>query len=286
MNLHDFFTITNWWGKILGACFGYLCAGPLGSLFGILIGNFFDKGLVNHFTDPYLSYHAVGNKAAQQLFIDTTFSVMGYIAKSDGRVSQQEIELAKQLMHEIRLSYPQKKRAEQVFNAGKSPTFKLNPVLLQFLNAFRDNAELLRLFADIQYKVAQVDGLSAKKILLLDTIFSALGFAPLNQQYRFYEDFSYTAYQNHQHYQNHQQQNQYYQPRSSSNNLEHAYALLAVTASSNQQEVKKAYRRLVSKNHPDKLAAQGLSEAQIKTANEKTQKIMRAYELICKSKGW
>ncbi len=53
-----------------------------------------------------------------------------------------------------------------------------------------------------------------------------------------------------------------------------------------KQEVKKAYRRLLSRNHPDKLIAQGLPEAMIKVANEKTQKIMKAYELICRSKGW
>ena len=70
------------------------------------------------------------------------------------------------------------------------------------------------------------------------------------------------------------------------NNLDHAYALIEVNPKSSKQEVKKAYRRLISRNHPDKLIAQGLPEEMIKIANEKTQKIMKAYELICKTKGW
>ncbi len=50
--------------------------------------------------------------------------------------------------------------------------------------------------------------------------------------------------------------------------------------------MKRAYRRLISRNHPDKLIAQGLPEEMIKIANDKTQKITKAYEQICTSKGW
>lgn len=301
MNLRDFFTLSTWWGKLLGACFGYLSAGPIGAIFGILVGNFFDRGLSNHFANPHFLYHAEKRKAVQKIFFEATFTIMGHIAKADGRVSEQEIKMAQLLMTEMQLSREQKNLAQRLFNEGKQTHFKLDHFLGQLQKACKDNRDLLKLFVDIQYRASQVDGLSTKKIQALDIIFARLGFAPLHQQYRFYEDFSYTSYHNYQEHQKQERQQQqhkkqhsyssssrqhYYKPGSSVNNLDHAYALLEINSNSNKQEVKKAYRRLLSRNHPDKLISQGLPEEMIKLANEKTQKIMKAYELVCKSKGW
>lgn len=314
MNFLEFFTKNGWWGKILGAIFGYLAAGPSGALLGILLGNFFDKGLASHFSNPHLLYHTEKRELVQKIFFESTFSVMGHIAKADGYVSTQEINMAKLLMDEMRLSKNQKDLAKRLFNEGKQPTFKLDMVLIPLKRACRDNHELLKLFIDIQYRAAQVDGLSIKKIKTLDTIFANLGFAPLHQQYRFYEDFNQTSYsqpyqqsepeteqpssssqqqqQQRQQYQRQQQQNQqrkqnYTNYRANpQNHLAHAYALIEVDPSTSKQDVKKAYRRLLSRNHPDKLIAQGLPEEMIKIANDKTHKIMKAYELICESKGW
>ena len=54
--------------------------------------------------------------------------------------------------------------------------------------------------------------------------------------------------------------------------------------SENDADLKKAYRRLMSQHHPDKLVAKGLPEQLIKDATEKTQQIKAAYELIRKSR--
>lgn len=293
MNLREFFTTNTWWGKILGGFFGYLTAGPMGALLGILIGNLFDKGLSGHFSNPHLLYHTEKRKEVQKLFFESTFQVMGHIAKADGRVSKKEIEMAQLLMSELGLGAEQTLQAKKLFTEGKDTHFNLNSILAQLLNACRDNRELLKLFVDIQYRAAQVDGLTAKKIKALDVIFSRLGFAPLHKQYRFYEEFGSRNYEQEE---PQPKQNQYNQNKSSShqnrtyqrpqNHLAHAYALLEVSPEATKQEVKSAYRRQMSRNHPDKLIAQGLPEAMIKIANDKTQKILKAYELICSSKGW
>lgn len=294
MNLRDFFVVTTWWGKILGAFFGYLTGGPLGAFFGILVGNFFDRGLISYYSNPHWLYHAEKQKAVQKAFFETTFSIMGHIAKSDGRVSEQEIKMAKLLMNEMKLSKAQKDLAKRLFNEGKQPHFNVSFALTQLQTICRDNRELLKLFVDIQYRAAQVDGLSTQKIQALDNIFSHLGFAPLHKQYRFYEDFGYYYQQHKQAYQ-HQQRDQhsssskeqyYYKPQYQPNALEHAFALLEVSPNANKQDVRRAYRRLLSRNHPDKLIAQGLPEEMIKLANDKTHNIMKAYELICETKGW
>ena len=64
------------------------------------------------------------------------------------------------------------------------------------------------------------------------------------------------------------------------NALETAYKALGIEESVTDQELKKAYRRLMSQNHPDKLIGQGMPEDMIKVATEKSKEIQKAYELI------
>jgi DnaJ like chaperone protein len=288
MNSRQFFTTHTWWGKVIGAFLGYMIAGPVGAFFGILIGNFFDKGLFEHFSRPHWHYHAEKREAVQRTFFEATFKIMGHIAKADGRVSEHEIQMAKLLMEEMGLSHAQIKTAQNYFNEGKNSNFNLKLMLTTLREALHDNPELLKLFIDIQYRAAKVDGLSFKKQEALNTILRALGFASLSQQYQFFEDFAnYVRYRQQQSSssQSRDYQKQYQRP-ASHHTLDQAYAILDVSTSATKQEVKRAYRQLISRNHPDKLIAQGLPESMIKIANEKTQAITKAYEQICESKGW
>ena len=278
MYLRRFFIQKTWWGKLLGAFLGFLIAGPAGAFFGILIGNFFDRGLNEHFSNPYWYFHAEKNAAAKTLFLESVFSVMGHVAKADGRVSEREIELARTLMHDMGLNQKQKKTAQQFFNEGKKPDFKLKQILTFLQNGLAHNPELLKLFVDIQYRTAQMDGLSEQKIQLMNIILNYLRFAPMHEQSRFQDDFFRDTTQQHN--------KNYEQPRPHNNTLAGAYTVLQIDPNSTKQEVKRAYRRLISRNHPDKLIAQGLSKDKIKIANEKTQIIRKAYEQICESKGW
>ena len=63
-----------------------------------------------------------------------------------------------------------------------------------------------------------------------------------------------------------------------------AYAILEVTPDASDDEIKKAYRRMAMKHHPDKL--RDLGEAYQKSAQEKFVKIQEAYELIKKERGF
>jgi DnaJ like chaperone protein len=284
MNYRQFFTTNQWWGKLIGCLLGYLMArSPVGALIGIIIGNFFDRGLAQHFSNIHSSYHEEKRKAVQKIFFEATFTVMGHVAKADGRVSELEIEEARKMMDEMRLSREQKQQAKELFNRGKKEEFDLYPLLTSLQNACRDNLELLKLFIDIQYRYAQVDGLSEKKLTILDTVFKRLGFAPLNQQYRFYEDFNKAYTRNRQRYYSAYER---FTTPNDQTSLTQAYAILEINPTASKQEVKRAYRRLISKNHPDKLIAKGLPESMIKIANDKTQKITKAYEQICTAKGW
>lgn len=294
MNLRDIINASTWWGKIAGAFFGYLMAGPVGAIVGIIIGNLFDRGLHQHFSRPHWSYHSERRQAVQKVFFQATFLVLGHVAKADGRVSAEEINMAKGIMEEMRLSKEQKKEAKRLFTKGKQPDFNLGRILTHLREACHDNPDLLRLFIDIQYRAAQIDGLSESKINALNMIFQRMGFAPLYRQYKFYEDFGEnyqkTRSQGQYQYQNHQRRQSYSnstnQQAGRHTTLAQAYAILEVSESASKSEVKRAYRKLMSRNHPDKLIAQGLPEEMIKIATNKTQLISKAYDQICQSKGW
>ena len=65
--------------------------------------------------------------------------------------------------------------------------------------------------------------------------------------------------------------------------LTQAYKILGVSKGSSEAEIKKAYRRLMSQHHPDKLVSKGLPDEMVALATEKTQEIRKAYDTIKKS---
>ncbi len=86
----------SWLGKVVGGTFGFFMGGPLGAIFGASLGHQFDEGLEGLGTDEQLNpgdQHRV-----QMAFFTATFSVMGHIAKADGKVTTAEIDLAKHLI--------------------------------------------------------------------------------------------------------------------------------------------------------------------------------------------
>jgi DnaJ like chaperone protein len=291
MNLQNFFTTNTWWGKVIGGFLGFLMHGPTGALIGILVGNLFDKGLATHFTYPNHFHQGENRQNVQTIFFQATFMIMGHIAKLDGHISENEIKIAQQIMTELRLDKNQKIDARLSFNTGKKANFNLDAMLGVLQTTCYDNPELLKLFVNIQYRAAQVEGLSTDKINRLNYIFRRLGFIPLNQQYRFYEDFGYQhsrSSDSKDDKTSNDSSNQQHSGTKFTNNtsLAYAYALLGINETASHQEVKRAYRRLISLNHPDKLIAQGLPEKKIKIANDKTQNITKAYQQICAYRGW
>jgi DnaJ like chaperone protein len=67
--------------------------------------------------------------------------------------------------------------------------------------------------------------------------------------------------------------------------LAECYAELEADASISDQDLIKAYRRQMSRHHPDKLVANGLPESMAQVAKEKTQRIQEAYEVIRAARG-
>lgn len=270
----------NIWGKLIGGFFGFLLAGPFGLIIGVFIGHLFDRGL-NH--NQGWTFSSVNPSVAQQVFFDSTFLVMGHIAKLDGRVSEAEIQAARAIMNRLGLTETMRQKAINMFNQGKQSSFNLEETLKKLAQACHRNKVLLKLFVEIQMQTALAEHhLTPDKQKVLQKICQYLGFAPLNfsffeHLFNFEQAFRQQSNQQQGHYQSSHSRHQL--------NLRDAYAILGISETATPAEIKKAYRKQMSQHHPDKLLAKGLPEEMIKIATEKTQNIKAAYDRICAAKG-
>jgi len=64
--------------------------------------------------------------------------------------------------------------------------------------------------------------------------------------------------------------------------LANAYKVLGIDKNTAMPVIKKAYKKLMSQHHPDKLIAKGLPPEMMESAKQKTQDIQAAYDLIMK----
>jgi len=267
-----------WNGKIIGVFLGAILGGPLGAGIGLTIGHLFDIGLFDTLLKRLgISRSASRTANVQQIFFSSTFTVMGYLAKSDGRISENEIRAAQQIMRSLNLNATSQREAIKLFNQGKQADFNINESLHQLKRSCWHHPSLLRTFLEIQLQIAYADGqhISPKKQAALHTICAQLGI----------RGFSFNHFENRYHAeQNYQRQQQHTQHRPKQQ-LYNAYKILEVSSTASDAEIKKAYRRQMSKNHPDKLVSKGLPPEMMKLATQKTQQIKDAYETIKQSRG-
>ncbi|HBB52900.1 MAG TPA: co-chaperone DjlA [Legionellales bacterium] len=272
-------------GKMIGGSLGFMMAGPFGAIIGLIIGNMFDKGLSSHMSQPYNHFFNEKRTAVSQAFIKTSACLMGFFAKADGRVSEKELEYANSVFHNFKIDDEQILQAQEWFTTSKNGQISLKDQIrmLQYLK--EKNLFLCKYCLDITYQMIKIDGLNSKKIHLLNQVLTELGFAPIETIFNpedLWEEFKSQQRSSHQ-YQRYQQRPPFSTPQ---NTTENAFKTLNLPSSASQTEVKKAYRRLMSQYHPDKMMAKGASELDIQKATEKTQEISKAYEQICSVKGW
>jgi DnaJ like chaperone protein len=273
-----------WAGKVIGGVLGLATVGPWGAVLGALIGHQFDSG-------AGIGQLLGGADPAQvnALFFPTTFRVMGHIAKADGRVSEQEIASARAVMHALHLNQAQMLSAMGYFNEGKQPGFDLDAALRQLRGAIAPHPELANFFIEIQLQAALAgDGLSELPRARLRRAALLLGlgpaqFARLESILRWSQgaagaragdaggsDRAGAAGMGRS---------------TGEERLAQAYSVLEAAPSMSDEQIVKAYRRQMSRHHPDKLQAKGLPDSMLERAKERTQQIQAAYEAIRARRG-
>jgi len=259
----------NWWGKLMGGSFGFMLGGPLGAVLGVAVGHQLDKAFRSIMNDPEFASGKV--ERVQQAFFTATFSVMGHMAKADGQVTTNEIDLARRVMTQMQLNDEQQKVAINLFNQGKQADFPLDEALEQFRLECHRRHNLIHMFLEILISTAIADGhIDEAEHQLLLHVSAKMGVSAQAFEQLLRMVGAQQAYQQ--------------QGQPPATRLQEAYDILGVEKSASDAEIKKAYRRLMNQHHPDKLVAKGLPEEMMKIATEKTQEIKQAYEHIKQSR--
>ncbi|MCH1553138.1 MAG: co-chaperone DjlA [Luminiphilus sp.] len=263
-------------GKILGVFFGYITLGVAGALVGFFVGHLFDAGL----------WRAVrlsgpdGLRELQQEFFDTTFVLLGYVAKADGRVSEAEVAQAESLFAQLRLSPRQREAAISRFKQGASADFDVVRQLQLFRRVVLLRPATTQTLLLFLIGMALADGhLDSREREALSVIARSLGVSDslldrLISMVTAQSQFGQNA-----------GGGKSYAPPKPRNQLSEAYQALGVSSSVSDGDLKRAYRKLMSENHPDKLSARGVPEEMIQMATERSQKISAAYDVIKESRG-
>lgn len=270
-----------WWGKLVGGTFGFMLGGPLGALLGGVLGHNLDRGMAS--LEEAEDLDPGERERVQTAFFTATFSIMGHVAKADGRVSEREIALAESVMARMELSPDMRRTAIGLFDEGKAEGFPLDAVLAQFRQECHRRRTLLQMFLEIQIQAAYADGRPGpNEQRLLGHICRSLGiseflFRHLEQLVRLQQEFTPGASE--------QGRRIPQRPAAVGPTLDQAYACLGVERKATDAQVKRAYRRLLSQHHPDKLVSKGLPEEMMKLAAQKTHEIRQAYEAITRARA-
>ena len=289
------------WGKLLGGAFGFMIGGPIGAVLGAALGHTFDKGMQLQLTHDVADEDLPPGDAdrIKMAFFTATFSVMGYIAKADGRVDRSEIALAEALMARMNLDDELRAAAIKLFNEGKQDSFDAEALVLQFRQECQRRTSLYRMFIEILIQAALADGvMSADEEVALLKVAAVLGFSEYSfRQLEMLVRYSMGMSQangadgsapggGRSQGRGGRSRERTAAPDSGRLSVRDAYKVLGVDSADDKATVKRAYRRLMSQHHPDKLVSKGLPEEMIKLATDKTQHIQKAYERIKDAKGW
>jgi DnaJ like chaperone protein len=271
----------SWRGAFFGGLIGLLATRSVwGAVVGALIGHLIEQSGAFGTVGGSAHARAAHSISISDEFFRTTFELMGHVAKSDGRVSEAEIDAARRLMHELNLGAREIGIAIDCFRTGKSGTYDAEFGVERLREACGQRYDLLRAFMELQLRAALAgNDMSPPARAILARVAERLGMSGL--------EFAYMEAALRARQRTHRASPGAGRPAAGAGagSLAECYAELEVDANITDQEVTKAYRRQMSRHHPDKLVANGLPESMAQMAKEKTQRIQEAYEGIRAARG-
>ena len=256
-----------YWGKIIGTLAGLATLKPWFVLLGLFLGHQFDRGFSARYRDFEYQGRTIGRLPEE--YVRALFQSMGHLAKSDGRVSEVEIRAARSIMHRIGLGPAKVRNAINWFDDGKRTDFPLQQTIRRTRRVAARKRELRLLFVRLLLEVVMAtDRFNQKKRALIWTIctefdIGRVELAQLEAMIRAQKGFRHSPAGN-----------------ADAARVKNSYQTLGVDQSATNAEIKQAYRRLMSRNHPDKIAGSNPGPELIAESERRTREVRSAYEML------
>lgn len=235
------------WGTILGGAAGFAFGGPIGALLG---------GAAAHFAGK-ASREQIGGATQQAIFAAGFIALCAKMAKADGVVTRDEINVFKKSFH---VSPSEAKRVAWFFDQAKKEVDGFDAYAGQLYRQFHNQPAVLEQVIDLLFHIAMADGVMHPAEM--DYLHEVARIFRISEA-----DFS-RILESHM------------GPDKSD-----PYTVLGINHDASDKEVKSAYRKLIKEHHPDLLMAQGVPEELIDVANDKLAAINGAYDKITKIRG-
>lgn len=235
-------------GKLLGVIVGFRF-GALGISLGLALGHLLDVFVFRK------------RQSRDSKLASTVFHLMGYVAQADGQVSKQEVALGEQVFDQFGLQDEARRIAVAQFNLGRAQNFNPQVVLSEFVQHYGLRSHHAEQVLVALIAIASADGeIKPAERTALKTIAVTLGYRE-DEFVRLLERFANTA-----------------PPPAQSD--QSAYEVLGLDSSATTEQIKRAYRKLISQYHPDKLEGAGVRGDALKGAQAKAKAVRAAYERL------
>lgn len=256
-----------YWGKIIGTLAGLATLKPWFVVLGLFLGHQFDRGFAARYRDFEQQGADMGRVSED--FVRALFQTMGHLAKVDGRVAENEIRAARMIMHRLGLSPAHVRRAIAWFDDGKRPAFPLVQTVREARRVSARSAAKRAMFVRLLLEVALAkDSLKKEERALIWTVCNELDIgrvelAQLEAMIRAQKGFKRSPAGD-----------------ADAARLRGSYEALGMSPEATNDEIKKAYRRLMNRSHPDKIAGSNPDAAAIAEAERRTREVRSAYEML------
>ena len=252
----------SWKGMFFGSCIGSLFGGPIGALVGAVLGHQIEKHLAGGG-----KYAAMPNRQRSMVFCASAAAMLAKMAKADGRVSRGEIAAVEAAFRRLGFRAMARDYAINVFRRAKDDDRSIFEYAAEFARVV-ESVEVRELFYEILWDIAGADGsISSGELLILQRIPRALNIRP--DWYGYFYGARFRGGQR----------------REPVDEIADAYRTLGASASDSPDELKRKYRELAKKNHPDALRAQGLPEEMVGKATERMGRINSAWATVKEARG-
>ena len=237
-------------GKWIAGALGWAMFGPIGGILGYYFASRAEK-----LSEAVAAQgeQQSWNQGQRNSFLMSLLILSAAVIKADGKTTSQEIATLRNFF--VRNFGPQSGNdAEQIVKDLNNKDFNLSEVCMQ-IRSCMDYSQRLQLYHYL-VSLGACDGLHQREIDILETIATYIGLSKSEVDSIFAQ----------------------FRPSNDSN-----YRILEITPEATDEEVKKAYRKMAVKYHPDKVAT--LGEDVQRAAEEKFKAVSQAYEAICKERG-